>query len=49
MVLVENDEINPVLVEKPSDELGAEARETVFVGHHNLLDQSLHDVLQKPG
>jgi hypothetical protein len=48
MLLVTNEEIRPVVTTEPLDELGAKPRKPVFVHDHNLPDQSLRDLFQKP-
>ena len=46
--LVEKDEGCAGLLEDPLDELDAEPRQAVPVGHHNFFDQTCLDVSQKP-
>jgi hypothetical protein len=46
--LIEKEESGARPGDNPLDQLDAEPGETVAVGHHNLVDQSLLDVFQKP-
>jgi hypothetical protein len=46
--LIEKDESGPRPFDDPLHQVDAEAGEAVAVGHHNFVDQSLLDVLQKP-
>jgi hypothetical protein len=46
--LIEKDESGAGPFDDPLNQLDAEAREAVTVGHHNFVDQSFLDVFQKP-
>jgi hypothetical protein len=46
--LIKKDEARTGSVDDPLDNLHAESRESVSVGHHNLVDHSFLTVFQKP-